>query len=130
EKKIYIVLDLKLNVHDKVSFAYFYSSLKKVKGFDKVKNNLIPQSYNLTNLNTLLELGYNLGPIFTSYRTNVPLSLLFNKLEEFQLKAMAIPYQSVDFIIGAGETDISFFLFPIKDKEQLEVSLGSKVKGI
>lgn len=130
EKKIYVVIDLKLDVHNEELFAYFYSSLKNINGFDKVKDKLIPQSYNLININTLLGLGYNLGPIFTSYRTNVPLTLILSKLEEFQLKAMAIPYQSVDFIMGAGETDISFFLFPIKNLDQLEVSLGSKVKGI
>lgn len=130
EKKIYIVIDLKLDVHNEELFAYFYGSLKNVNGFDKVKDKLIPQSYNLTNINTLLRLGYNLGPIFTSYRTNAPLSLILSKLEEFQLKAMAIPYQSVDFIMGVGETDVSFFLFPIKNLNQLEVSLESKAKGI
>ncbi len=130
DKKIYLVIDLKFNVHNEELFNYFYSSLRQINGFYEVKNKLIPQSYNLTNINTLLRLGYDLGPIFTSYRTNVPLSLLFKKLKGFQLEAMAIPYQSIDFITGKEDSGMSFFIFPIKNLEQLETTLGSQIKGI
>ncbi|MDA7600989.1 hypothetical protein N8791_00440 [Gammaproteobacteria bacterium] len=130
EKDFYLIIDLKINVHDEDLYRYFYNSLKEINGFEEVKNKIIPQSYNLNNINTLFRLGYDLGPIFTTYRSNVPIDLLYKKVKRFELEAMAVPYGNIEFIIRASDKDISYFLFPIKDLNQLEVAFDAKVKGI
>ena len=130
EKDFYLIIDLKLNVHDEDLYAYFYSSLKNTKDFDAVKNNIIPQSYNLNNINTLFRLEYHLGPIFTTYRSNIPVGLLHKKVKGFDLEVMAIPYEYVEFILKNNDKDISYLLFPIKGVKQLEIALEAKVKGI
>lgn len=129
EKDFYLIIDLKLNVHDIELYDFFYSSMKMIEGFDKVKSKIIPQAYNLENINILAKLGYNQGPIFTSYRSNVPVDLLSKKVKEFDVEAMAIPFSKNKFLLKEFNQQISYFLFPVKNSKQLEVALAARIKG-
>ena len=126
----FLIVDLKFNVHEVNLYKTFYENLMKMDTFQKLSCKIIPQVYNFEHLMVLKDLNYPTGPIFTTYRTNIPDSIIYNVLSNTSIKAMTVPFTSIDFLIGIQDKRISFFTHPIKNEQELAISKKYKVKGI
>lgn len=126
----FLIIDLKFNVHEVNLYKKFYENLIKIDSFQKLSCKIIPQAYNFEHLMVLKDLNYPTGPIFTTYRTNIPDSIVYEVLSNTSIKAMTIPFVSINFLKGIKNKGISFFVHPIKNEKELLISKKYKVKGI
>ena len=126
----FMIVDLKFNVHEVNLYKTFYENLIKMDSFQKLSCKIIPQVYNFEHLMVLKDLDYPTGPIFTTYRTNIPDSIIYDVLSNTSIKAMTVPFTSIDFLEGIQDKGISFFVHPIKNEQELLISKKHKVKGI
>jgi len=126
----FLVIDLKFNVHEVDLYKTFYENLIKIDSFQKLNCKIIPQVYNFEHLMVLKGLNYPTGPIFTTYRTNIPNSIVYEVLSNTSIKAMTIPFISINFLKKINDKRISFFVHPINNEKDLQNSKEHGVKGI
>ena len=126
----FLIVDLKFNVNEVKLYKTFYENLMKMDSFQKLSCKIIPQVYYFEHLMILKDLDYPTGPIFTTYRTNIPNSIIYDVLLKTSIKAMTFPFTKIDFLEGIQDEGISFFTHPIKNKQELDISKKFKVKGI
>ena len=126
----FLIVDLKFNVHDVNLYKKFYEKIMKKDSFQKLSCKIIPQVYNFEHLMVLKDLDYPTGPIFTTYRTNIPNSIIYDVLLNTSIKAMTFPFTKINFLEGIQDKEISFFTHPIKNEKELHISKKYKVKGI
>ena len=126
----FLIIDVKFNVHDVNLYKTFYENLIKTDSFQELSCKIIPQAYNFEHLMVLKDLNYPTGPIFTTYRTNIPNSIVYEVLSNTSIKAMTIPFTSINFLKKINDKRISFFVHPINNEIDLQNSKEHGVKGI
>ena len=95
-----------------------------------IKNKIIPQAYNLEHLIILNDLGLSTGPIFTTYRTNIPESIIFKYLSYFGIKAIALPLSEIGSVKYNKNQNVAFFIYPIRNPDEFLTIKNFKIKGI
>ena len=130
QHSFFLIIDLKFNVHEVDLYKTFYENLIKTDSFQKLNCKIIPQAYNFQHLMVLKDLNYPTGPIFTTYRTNIPNSIVYEVLSNTSIKAMTIPFISINFLEGINDKRVSFFVHPINNQKDLQSSKEYEVKGI
>ncbi len=126
----YLVLDVKFNVHNLELYSKFYERILDADILAGLHCRLIPQVYNFLHLKILNDFSYPTGPIFTTYRTNVPDKVIHEVLTKTSIKAMTVPFSSISVLKEFEKSTLSFFVHPVSQDSELSLSRSYKVKGV
>lgn len=130
EGSFYLIIDPKFNVHDKDLYKRFYEQIFELSSSKDLSCRIIPQAYNFEHLLILNELHDSIGPIFTTYKTNIPNSIIYKLLTKINIKVMTVPLESISFIKNFDKADLSFFVHPINNESDFKISQNQNIKGI
>ncbi|MDB3914274.1 hypothetical protein N9364_00285 [Alphaproteobacteria bacterium] len=126
----YLVVDLKFNVHEKEQYLNFYKRLTNYENFENWHSRIIPQAYNFEHLYMLNNFNAFSGPIFTTYKTNIPPELILEYLSGKMINAIALPFVLKDTIQREKYKSKSIFIFPVKTKNEYMISRKRGFNGI
>jgi hypothetical protein len=130
ENDFFLVIDIKSDVHDIDLYREFYEKIVESKNFSIIKNRIIPQAYNFQHLKILDQLDFSVGPIFTTYKTNIPFDLIYKHLPLFGVKVIAMPISEIKIIENFQDGDFIYFTYPVTTHEELLLIEKSNIRGI
>jgi len=117
----WLVVDIKdEKVRDPLVFEKYLEIFFTYPKFVKYKDRFIFQVYNLAHLDVLTEFPIETGPIFTTYNTTVPISIIRDQLRHHGVRAVTTPINALRFIPKGITQDFLLFTHPVSGRKTME----------
>jgi hypothetical protein len=127
---VFIIIDYKGDVHNMSEFNDFYKIILEHKNFNEVSGNFIPQIYNFRNIKLFKNKTKFSGPIFTSYQSTMPASLVVQLSKKYGIKVITFPVTRHKEFVKIFTNGIVYFTHPVEDFREAIRLFNLNIGGI